>query len=205
MMKDKEKAHGVQLLIRAVVKNSDGKILSDTGQKPAKSFVKQFLAAIGDLFDSTDTNTWKSITGSTGAVIFFSGGPFTEPYFRLGAPAYESLYGIVVGTGDTAVDNEDYSLETQLTEGAGAGNITHGAMEMSATAIVGPNVDTEHGRTFTNNTGSAILVKEAGVYIRSGILVDSRMFCIIRDVLAPAINVPDKCSMTIYYTFRTTV
>ncbi|GAG42215.1 unnamed protein product, partial [marine sediment metagenome] len=113
-------------------------------------------------------------------------------------------YGIVAGTGDTAVENDDYKLETQLTEGAGAGDITHGAVIVGSAALVDSNVDIVHYRPFTNNTGSTIAVKETGIYTSQNLLV-SRDHCIIRDVLGAPIDVPDKCSLTVYYTIRTTV
>ena len=50
-MKKEKKPHGVQLLIRCVVRDPDGKVITDTGRKPARSFVAQFLEWIGAVFD----------------------------------------------------------------------------------------------------------------------------------------------------------
>ncbi len=206
-MKDK-KPNGVQLLIRAVVKDPDGKVLSDTGQKPSKSFVVQFLEFIGYMFNAPADQTEKSVSGA--AKEFYRNGAFGEAsvHFRVDAPANESHYGIVVGTGTTPEDNEDFKLAAQLAEGAGVGQITHGAMTIGTTAVVGANVDFETKRAFTNNTGSTITVGEAGIYEfynGYGALGWENCFCIIRDVLSPTIEVPDKCSLTVYYTWRTTV
>ena len=195
-MKEK-KAHGVQLLIRTVVKDPDGKVVHDSGQRPAKSFVIAFLGLICSFFQhaavgSKDTSgdvrgPWGGAAGTT---------------CRVDATINQSLWGLVVGTGNTAEDNLDWKLETQLTEGAGAGNITHGAVTVSIPGVVGANVDFEVKRPFTNNTGSVITVKEAGIYSYSSA---PYYHCNIRDVLPGPINVPDKCSLTIYYTLRTTV
>lgn len=195
-----KKSHGVQLLIRAVVKDPEGKVLRDTEQKPAKSFVLQFLMFIGGLFTTTAIVNAKDIAGANTRI--YANGFDAEKQFRIDAGINVSTYGIVVGTGDAAEDNEDYKLETQLTQGVGAGNITHGAVVIDNTEVVGANVDLELKRAFTNSTGSTITVKEAGIYTNNTII--GNRHCIIRDVLG-AINVPDKCSLTVYYTLRTTV
>jgi len=204
-MKEK-KANGVQLLLRAVVKDPDGKILSDTGQKPAKSFLIQFLEFFRCLFDGIN----EAATDVFGAeeYIYNQGGSYqADKVFLANAPINDSDAGIVVGIGDTAETNTDHKLETQLTEGIGAGNITHGEVVIETTAVVGANVDLEAKRSFPNNTGETITVKEAGIYSRIiRPTAPNKFHCIIRDVLdAPGIDVPDMCSLTVYYTFRTTV
>ncbi len=202
-MKKDKKSHGVQLLLRMVVKDPNGKVLSDTGQKPAKSFVIQFLEFIYGAFEGLAAHT-ATATDGTEDMIYNSANDASD-HFCLNAPINDDEYGIVVGTGDTAETNTDFKLETQLTEGAGLGNITHGVMVIGTTAVVGANVDLETSRSFTNNTGAAITVKEAGVY--TGLLFNgTRNFhCIIRDVLGTPVEVPDMCSLAVFYTFRTTV
>jgi len=199
-MKKKNKSHGVQLLLRMVVKDSDGKVLSDTGQNPSKSFVIAFLNYVYCVMTSLQPSV-KDVTNTLRTQ--YGAGAASKYFFRCGTPANNSTWGIVLGTGDTAEDNEDYALETQLTQGVGVGNITHGAMIIGSSAVVGVNVDLELKRTFTNNTGSSIIVKEAGIYTWNE--ANNYYFMIIRDVLSPSKTVPDKCSLTVYYTFRTTV
>ncbi|TKJ25413.1 MAG: hypothetical protein CEE41_04365 [Hadesarchaea archaeon B3_Hades] len=197
--KKEKKAHGIQVLLRMVVRDPDGKIISDTGRKPTKSFVFQFLKFIYGMFRASGDYLAKETSGASG--IIYDESQDGTHHFRLNAALAQSLYGVVVGTGDTAEDNEDYALATQLTEGVTAGKISHGAMIIGTAGVVGANVDLEVKRAFTNLTGSTITVKEAGVYV-------SRVgdyFCILRDVLPAAVDVYDKCSLTVYYTFRTTV
>jgi len=197
----KKKTHGVQLLIRAVVKDPDGKVLSDTGQKPAKSLVIAFLKFVSCLLG--EYTEARSV--SDDVMPIYTGGYDCSETFRANAGVTTSSWGIVVGTNDgpTAEDNENFVLDTQLTHGVGPGNITYGAMVVGVPAVVGANVDTELIRAFTNNTGVAIDVKEAGIYVFSN-LFTPRTFLIIRDVFG-AIEVPDKCSLAIHYTLRTTV
>lgn len=200
-MKNEKKPHGVQLRIRMVVRDPDGKVIQDTGEKPSQSFVIQFLEYIYHLFNApalglaTDkVNTEQKI---------YRGAEAMSNFFRVKAGVNVSMYGLVVGTGDTAEDNVDYKLATQLTEGATAGKITHGGTISVTTAVVGANVDLVLKRAFTNNTGSTITVKEAGMYVNNA--WETKQHCIVRDVLAASVEVLDKCSLTLYYTFRTTV
>jgi len=197
-MKEK-KAHGIQLLIRAVVRDPDGKVISDTGRKPAKSFVIQFLEFMRGLAQE-DMWTATNVTGSEENIISYV--LACSEHFDVDAGVGEARYGIVVGTGDTAVTNVDYKLETQLTQGITAGKISHGVQIVGTAAVAGANVDLEIKRAFTNLTGSAITVKEAGVYVG---LYATEFHCIIRDVFPGPVNIPNGCSLTIYYTLRTTV
>jgi len=194
----KRKTHGIQLLLRCVVRDPDGKVISDTGTKPAKSFVIAILEFIYGMFNNVNRST-EDTSGASNQVYVW--GQWTYDNLSVRAPVSDDDYGLVVGTGDTAEDNEDYKLETQITEGIGAGNITHGAVIAGSAAVVGANVDLELKRAFTNLTGSTITVKEAGIYTES----QNQFFCIVRDVLGSPVNVPDNCSLTVYYTVRTTV
>lgn len=198
------KSHGVQLLIRCVVRDPDGKIISDTGKKPAKSYVIQWLEFIHYMADRVVTGDATSVTGAERR--YYWSIEDARRTLNMDAAVNVSAYGIVVGTGDTAETNTDFALETQLTEGVGAGNITHGAMDIGTTAVVGANVDLELTRSFTNLTGSEITVKEAGIYVRCVTGIPSTYyFCIIRDVLPASVDVPVNCSLAIIYTMRTTV
>ena len=201
-MKKDNKSHGVQLLIRCVVRDPDGKIITDTGEKRARSFVLQFLTFIYAMGRATDQLA-KATDGTNDPL--YTDSMLIERAFRIMAGVGEDPWGVVVGTGDTAADNADFTLETQLTEGVGAGNITHGSVITVNAAVVGANVDFIVERAFSNLTGSEITVKEAGIYTRWGFLAENYYHCIIRDVLSPAVDVPDKCSLTVIYTVRTTV
>ena len=205
MLEQKEKnRHSIQLLLRLVVHDEKGRIISDTGHKPSRSFVIQFLEFLYGAFRGSTVNATDVSGAETG---IYRTAPAAHKMWRqqcqINAGANVSLYGQVVGTGDTAATNTDNKLETQLTHGVGAGNISHGAQTVDAVAIVGVNVDMVCKRSFTNNTGSTITIKEVGIYKRTE--VDSTYHMLIRDVLVASVDVADKCSLTVYYTLRTTV
>jgi len=200
-MKEK-KAHGVQLLIRCVVTDPDGKVISDTGNKKARSFLIQFLEYIGAMFDDPGTVD-ATATDGTEDMLYWPG-QAGGVQFMADAGVNIGTHGLVVGTGDTAPTNTDYSLETKIAEGAGAGQLTHGVVVFTAAAVVGANVDMIIQRAFTNNSGSTITVKEAGIYTEMTV-VGPYYHCIVRDVLGVPVDVPNRCSLAVYYTFRTTV
>jgi len=199
MNKEKKKTHGVQLLLRFVVTDPDGKVITDTGRNPSKSFLIQFLQFVYAMARGTDQNA-KDTAGANNLIYRAATG--ASQNLKIKAAVAADIVGIVVGTGDTAEANDDYQLETQLTEGVGGGNITHGACTVGVTAEVGANVDMEIIRSFVNQTGSAIGVKEAGIYSATR---DMYYHCIARDVLPGTVDVPDMCSLSAIYTLRTTV
>lgn len=208
-MKEKEKPRkpsSVQLLIRTVVKDPDGKIINDSGQHPAKSFVLQFLEFIRYFFDATGISQKATATDGSEDNIYYSTS-LCDVHFYVDAPGaleYGPNWGIVIGTGNTPATNTDYKLETKLSPP----NITCGDSTVGVAAVVGANVDLTITRAFTNNTGSTITVREAGMYSRfkgGGAPASGLYHCIIRDVLAPEVTLPDKCTLTVYYTIRTTV
>lgn len=205
-MKEKKKPSSVQLLIRTVVKDPDGKVINDSGQHPAKSFVIQFLEFIRYFFDATGASRLATATDGSEDPIYNAAGQ-CELHFYVDAPAsleYGGNWGIVIGTGNTPATNTDYKLETKLSPP----NITPGDSTVGVAAVVGSNVDLTITRAYTNNTGSTITVREAGIYTRyksAGAPPAGLYHCIIRDVLAPEVTLPDKCSLTVYYTIRTTV
>lgn len=197
-MKEKKNVSSIQLLLRLVVTDPSGKVLSDTGQKPSQSILIQWLEFFYGLFDGANVSATK-VGGAEGPIYVNTADCGLQ--FLANAGVNVDTHGIVVGTGDTAVDNEDYELETQLTEGVGAGNITHGQQVFEAVAVVGANVDFETKRSFPNNTGSTITIKEAGKYTK----YSTQYHCVIRDVLGTPVVLPDNCALTVYYTWRTTV
>lgn len=204
MSKQRQAEETIQLSIRLVVKDEKGRVLEDTGRKKSHSFVIQFLeffyAMLGFAVDGA-TNYYATDTSGAES-YFYKGNTWAEQNFRVDAGVGDHEWGIVVGTGIAALSNTDHKLATQLTEGVGAGNITHGAMDMGTTGIVGTAVELDLIRAFTNNTGTPITVREAALYSRS--YVDDDYHCLIRD-LTGAITIPHLCSLTAYYTLKTTV
>lgn len=203
VMKEKDKqAASMQLMVRLVVTDEKGRVIKDTGDVPSRSYVIQFLEHIYAFLSKPSTLSITDVAGAES--ICYSNVNTCEKHMRFDGGIGASQYGIVVGSGDTAPTNTDFKLETQITHGTGAGKITHNVCTVDeVTAVVGVNVDLILLRSFTNNTGALRTVKEVGIYVKQTITPE--YFCIIRDVLGSPVEVPDKCSLSVYYTMRTTV
>lgn len=194
----------LKAFIRLVVTDPSGRVMSDSGEQESHSFVIQFLEFIYRVFDSVQT----AFTATDGTEDQGYLAASDNPIGCVKAPINNSNFGIVIGTDDTAEDNTDHALNTQLTEGVTAGKITHNQSIINfAPAVTGGNVDMVLLRSFTNNTGNLITVKEAGVYTVHMAVAGALWYyhCHVRDVLASSVAVADKCSLSVFYTLRTTV
>ena len=73
---------------------------------------------------------------------------------------------------------------------------------------MGSNVDFEYRRTFTNNSGATIGVKEIGIYVKSQYYISGggsyQYFCIAREVIT-TVNVDNGDTLEVIITMRTTV
>lgn len=131
--------------------------------------------------------------------------PSVDPYytnFSIKAGAGALTTGIVVGTGDTAVDADDYVMETIIAHGIGAGQLEYGVANIAGGQFIAPQYSGSSGhfsanRQFANNSGGTITVKEIGMYAVMG--------CIARDVLVSAQDVADGQAMVVTYEFKVTI
>ena len=113
--------------------------------------------------------------------------------------------GIVVGTGFTAVAIGNYGLETIIAHGTGAGQLSYGTGSVAVPVTSGSTRKFWTVRTFTNNSGAAITVKECGIYCIAYDGAANRYFCISRDVLASPVAVGNGETLTVTYTISVTV
>jgi len=114
--------------------------------------------------------------------------------------------GIVVGSGSTAVTFSDYKLETIIGSGSGSGQLTYNASVWQAMTTPTDSSSWQVTRTFTNNSGSTITVREVGIYMESGLQAGGSInFCGARDVLAEAVEVEALHVLTVTYTIQMTL
>ena len=118
------------------------------------------------------------------------------------APVGTDSYGIVVGSGSTPQTYSDYALAKQIKNGTGAGQLSYGA-HTTASSYGSTSSYIAISRTFTNQSGSAIVVREVGIIARqtavSGGIGDVK-YLIARDVLANPITVNNLGTLTVTYT-----
>lgn len=192
----------IELYYRILRHDPEGKLIRDTGLVPSHSFVIQFLEFLRSLWKSAD-KTATDVDGAETIMVDVSDGMGTKG--RCDAPVGDDAYGIVVGTnaGTTAVGNENYALDTKiLHSGIGdAGKLNYKGVGVVNARVVGPNIDLDVSRTFANETGNTITVKEAGIIIKNS--TDTKYHMILRDVVADE-DVLDGETLTVVYTLRTT-
>lgn len=190
---------------RIVIKNKQGKIVSDSEFTPCYSFVLQFLECLYVLVNQGITHPWEYVTDTSGSKrVFPQGSGLTEGLvniFSLMAASENDSYGIVVGTGTTSPATDDYSLETQIAHGTGAGELVHGAVNAIIPVASGVNIDQKFYRTFTNNSGGSITVKEIGMITRT-MGSNTYYFLIARDSVDH--TVLDGQTLTVEYLIRVT-
>jgi len=111
--------------------------------------------------------------------------------------------GIVVGTGTGAESFEDHALGTVVPDGTGAGQFSYTAQETATASYDAgpPRVWTATLiRYMNNNSGGAIVVGEAGIYVRVYWASSDSNFMLCRDLLAATVNVPDTAQLKVTYT-----
>lgn len=103
--------------------------------------------------------------------------------------------GIVVGTGTTAEDRDNYALATLIAEGTGAGQLNYQAsLGYVVSAITGGYRDT-YDRQVNNNSGSSITIYEMGlIAIHNGVY-----FLLLRDVLGTPYAVANGAAAVVRY------
>ncbi|MFA5377992.1 MAG: hypothetical protein WC455_19735 [Dehalococcoidia bacterium] len=187
---------------------SDPKTGRITEQRAIKShsFLKQFLHILYVKFNLLGSSTFNTggtpphgnlgtvlstldITNTARDVIHVEHFEFV----CLGAAASVTS-GIIIGTGVTAPTITDYKIETI---------IPHATMNYGAQTFGNPTADATTSqltitRNFANVSGGDVTVNEIALYC-GAYAGGSRDFCIIRDVIAGGITVPNGQTLTVNY------
>lgn len=121
---------------------------------------------------------------------------------RMDAGAGVTTYGIVVGSGSSAVTVSDYQLGTLIAHGTGAGQLTYGAVELPANfTISGSDAYFRFSRTLTNGSGGNVTINEIGLYGRT--FATTWYFLIDRTL--STVVLADTDAKVITYEFKVTV
>jgi hypothetical protein len=103
----------------------------------------------------------------------------------------------VAGTGTNAVTMTDYALQTLITHGSGAGQLSYGATTFGPPTTSGKTRYFEFQRSLMNNSGGDITVNEIGIYIYP--TSQSYYYMFLRDVLSSGITLSNGQALTIRY------
>lgn len=176
----------------------DGKLLWRRRRR-SRSFVKAFLALLLTQMNSEVNTEGVADTGGTERTIVDN-----VLSFRAIAGAGTTDVGIVVGTGQTAVNASDYALGTLIAHGITAGKLSYSAQFHGSLSVADPNVSFTEYRDLTNSSPGTITVWEEALYVAG---YDSggatRYFCAIRDVESSGIAVAVGQNLRVTYTIQT--
>jgi len=176
-----------------IVKNRAGRVIHRRRQRELHSYLIAFLQILHVQMAWASTSI--KDTGGVNRSVTKS-----DYNFYAKGPSGNITYGIVVGTDDTPVANDDYQLGAIIVNGAGAGQLAYGDQSFIPAVEFGLNVDLITSRPFTNNSPGDILVKEIGVY---NTITPLYFAAGIRDVLDAPENVEPGQTLTVIYTLRT--
>lgn len=159
-------------------------------------FVKQFGQLLHMMFGGFNAY---SVTDTAGATKTPSGYLTSYTTLKCTALAADDTYGIVVGLDNTAVDIADYALASKCANGAGTNEFNYGGpvgFNLANDATSNTVITT---RTFANNSGSSIVVKEIGLIVSNS----TGKFLILRDIIAnPGLTVLTTEELTVNYKIK---
>jgi hypothetical protein len=202
--KKKEKGSTISLHHRLKVFDKNGKLKHDTGVKKSHSFVEQFLISLMHLMSDATiiTNIFTDVNGITRSGASKSNWVTSNYPFSMDGAINNANYGIVIGTGNTAVTISDIDLDTQIAQGTGSGQMSHAAQNHIAVAENGAYLELKWSRTFSNSSGATITVAEIG----SKIFLNASYYVLMcRDVLGATVPVGDGDNLVVEYIWRTQV
>jgi len=195
-----------ELWYKVTVRDRDGKIISREERK-SHSFLRLWNQLVCCQMTPWDSFGFEGTTNINGA--YWCQGIGTHGYnFRMNGGANIDNYGIVIGTDGTAVTISDYAMGSQIHQGTGPGQMDHLATLIAASVVSDPDCDFLLSRSFANNSGGSITVRESGIYVWLERCVSPFTWydygCVVRDVFASPQDVPDGGGITINYTLRVT-
>jgi dihydrofolate reductase len=150
-----------------------------------------------DVWSSSDGITWTQATASAGfstrrshSSVVFDGkiwviGGFDGTNYFKDVWAYcakikstaivaDDALGIIVGTSDSAFSSTATSLITKITHGSASGKLEYGVFPDTAFTVepstAGSKTAMTLARSFTNSSGSTIVIKEVGIQSVNGLL-----------------------------------
>ena len=158
-----------------------GKVIRRGRRLRARSFVVQFIESMRGFWNGADQ---ASITDTGGSARTMEANN-PNPVWRVIAGSGVVTFGTRAGTGTTAVVMTDNKLETEIAEGTGSGQLSHGACTVSAHIESSTESSFTIVRSFTNSTGSTVTVTETGIYAETTLSGGGQLFMMLaRDVLS---------------------
>jgi len=197
--------NNIDVKLTITVKDKDGKIIKVHKQK-SHSFVANFLNGLAQLFVQPSQTTGNKVYSS---VLTNGSSDYAWGNYAINAPAGNSIFGIVIGTGTAKPTPSDFELGNQIANGTGSGQMEYNAMSFnpsSGTVTISGNTSYfQITRTFQNQSGASITVTETGIIgLASNVSGTIEYVLIIHDLLSSPITVPNLSILSITYTISIT-
>lgn len=114
--------------------------------------------------------------------------------------------GIVVGSDNTAASPSDNAMGTKIVHGYAANQLMYSGTEVLVPTFTDPNGQMIIRRYFTNQSGGDVTIQEVGIYAPGWTSTSYYyIFCVARDVVAPAVVVHTTEILEVEYTVQITV
>lgn len=173
----------------------DGKAV--TRRLRSHSWLKAFAQGLYAHFSGV-TVSIKDIT-NTDRSIAAGGSTFSNS-----GPVDNSDTGIVVGTDGTDETFSDYALLSKITTGNGAGQLRYLAQTWNGPTIDSTSLVFQEIRSFINNSGNTITVREIGIQSLLG-SSGTYKYLTVRDNLSVAVDVLAGKTLTVTYTITISI
>lgn len=118
---------------------------------------------------------------------------------RATAGATATTYGILVGTGTTAVDRDDYALDTLIAHGVGAGQLYYQACTVTGPTAITGGYREAIARQVDNSSGGSITVEEVGLAIQFTYTPTATSYALILRDLTGSVAIADAASKLFTY------
>jgi len=185
--------------IEIIVKDKDGKIIEKRREK-AHSILFGFAWWFGSILMAgggtvKDVNTGQNVNNIQ----------TNWQLTKVEAPSNDDSYGIWVGSGSTPNSLDTYTLASKIQNGTGSGRLVYGSTSCDILDSSNfPTMRYKISRSFTNNSGGDITVREIGLVMQhspDGSSINARMM-ICRDVLSSPVTVPNGGILYVNYYIR---
>ena len=204
--------------------------VSTSSKKGRKKLCRSFVRAFFDILytrlgcgnhGSTDTSGVTRDSSYTILPPMFCSAPFGSHKTAIETNTYTSVlngarygtgssFGIVVGSGTAAVTTIDDNLQTQIAHGTSTGTLKYlNHYIPNDVTTSGANVSYNIERLFLNASGGDVTVNEVALYaatvaLLSGADYPVTYYCLIRDLVDPAVTVADGEYLKVMYTIQVT-
>ena len=194
------------------VKNSNGEIIQKTSEE-GHSWVRNFYnlyatfmvdsSVLGTGLDVFDDANVKSGSGTPRE---YAGNTSTtgshNDHFWVGVDGIGDGNGIRLGISNEPFDIDDFRMLGGIQHGNGAGQLYHYAMPARTTSFDRNKwqLSVIFKRTFSNNSGDTIVIRETGMYSKGSYPSYSATTLMLRDVLATPVSIPHGALITCTYT-----